>query len=592
MYLDSLKSRKLLSYTFALFTTFVVIGCTEKTNNSSSLSDEKAQAVSTDGIRATKLFRNGSIYTMNEAQPWAEVVAIVDDEIVYVGDEIGATDILSDDTEIVDLDGRMLLPGFIDTHAHPISGGAYAKALELDTYSGPDVWLDQIKQYAIAHPDEEMIFGYGFLASSFGLQGPTRQMIDSVESDRPVFIIDEGLHTGWANTKAIEALGIDQNTPDPRPGFSYYKREDDGYPTGYFLEGTAFQALRDFEIESEANVVNGLSYLMSIMHGYGLTAVFDASASDTAQSVRILKALDDTKQMLWRYKGSMFLEGYENLQASLDSLEQFRADSMFERANINTLKVMMDGTIEGRTAAVYDEYIGDPGNKGAALYTQTQLDDIVLSATERGIDVHIHALGDRAVTMSLDAIEKSRLEFSDSDVRFTICHVQLLLDADVPRFKALDVMVQSTPLWASYDEFGSQFINADQYSRYFRFNSLSNAGARLTFGSDYPASGAGKLGLSPLYNMTIGMTRREAGEPESKVLQPESERLSLDAMLRGYTIDAAYQLRLEEQVGSIEVGKQADLVVLEKNLFDVAAEDIHLIKVDETLLGGVSVHRK
>src|SRR5690606_38298246 len=180
------------------------------------------------------------------------------------------------------------------------------------------------------------------------------------------------------------------------------------------------------------------------------------------------------------------------------------------------------------------------------------------------LDVHVHALGERAVHETLNAIEAARKAHPDTGSRFTICHIQVITDEDLPRFGELDVIAQSTPLWASYDTYGKQFVSEDQFQRYWRFNSLKELGVRLTFGSDFPASGAGTLGMSPIFQMEIGHTRQEAGNPDAPVQPRASERLDLDSLIRGYTIDAAYQLRMEDEIGSIEPGKKADLVVLER----------------------------
>jgi predicted amidohydrolase YtcJ len=204
--------------------------------------------------------------------------------------------------------------------------------------------------------------------------------------------------------------------------------------------------------------------------------------------------------------------------------------------------------------------------------------------------VHIHGLGERAVHVGLNAIEKARKAHPKSESRYTICHVQVITDEDIPRFAELDVMVQSTPLWASYDEYGKAFVSDDQFSRFWRFKSLENAGARLTWGSDFPASGAGTLGMSPIVQMEMGITRQEFGQAEAPLQPPITERLDMKAMIRGYTIDAAYQLHMEDDVGSLEVGKKADLIVLDKNLFEVPTYEIHTVNVNSTFIDGEEVY--
>ena len=206
------------------------------------------------------------------------------------------------------------------------------------------------------------------------------------------------------------------------------------------------------------------------------------------------------------------------------------------------------------------------------------------------MDVHIHALGERAIHETLNAIEATRESYPDSDSRFTICHLQVIIDQDVPRFGELDVIAQSTPLWAAYDTYGEQFVSADQFNRYWRYKGLEEGGAKLTFGSDFPASGAGTLGLSPIVQIEIGHTRQDPGNPDAQIQPPESERLSVASLVRGFTLDAAYQLRMEDEIGSIEVGKRADLVVLDRNIFEVDPHSINETTVLMTLLGGETIY--
>ena len=253
---------------------------------------------------------------------------------------------------------------------------------------------------------------------------------------------------------------------------------------------------------------------------------------------------------------------------------------------------MDDGTIEGRTAAMFEDYQGEPGNSGATVFTQQQMTDMVVDAAERQIDVHIHGLGERAVHEALNAIEVAREKHPHSSTRYAITHIQVITDQDLPRFAELEVIAQSTPLWASYDEYGKQFVSDDQFNRYWRFNSLKDLGVKLTWGSDFPASGAGMLGLSPVMQIEIGHTRQYAGEKDAPIQPLESERVDIDTMIRGFTIDAAYQLHMEDEIGSLEVGKKADLVVLDKNLFETDAYEIHKTEVVMTLMDGNIVYQK
>ncbi|MGB5331930.1 MAG: amidohydrolase [Woeseiaceae bacterium] len=544
-----------------------------------------------DKRAADFVFTNAKIYTVNGAQPWAEAVAVKGNEIVYVGDAAGAEALVGTSTVRTDAGGQLLLPGFIDSHVHPIAGGAYATALSLDTSGSVEGWVAAIADYAAENADVPVLFGYGFLATTFGPVGPTRQLIDSIVPDRPVLIMDEGFHAAWANTAALEALNITQDTPDPVPGFSYYKRDANGDATGYLLEGTAGMAMDSLDVITEEVVVEGLGIILDIMNAYGVTAAFDAGVigyEDIAASV--LKRTENRGDLTVRLVGSYRPRGPGDTADAVDNALLWGRMIKGDRYRYNVLKIMDDGTVEGRTAAMFEDYQGEPGNSGETVFTQEEMMSMVIGAAENDIDVHIHALGERAIHESLNAIEAARQAAPESSTRFAICHIQVITDQDLPRFAELDVIAQSTPLWASYDTYGEQFVSADQFSRFWRFNSLRDLGVRLSFGSDFPASGAGTLGLSPVVQIEIGHTRQNPGEPEAPVQPRETERLDIESLVRGFTIDAAYQMHMEDEIGSIEVGKKADLVILDKNIFEVDAYDIHKTGVVLTMMDGNIVY--
>ena len=538
-------------------------------------------------------FINANVYTADAANPAAEAVVVRDDRIIYVGDTPGAKAFLGDATEVRDLGGKLLLPGFIDTHVHPIAGGGYATALSLDTWGTVDDWVAAIADYAQANQDKELLFGYGFLASTFGPTGPTRQLIDAVVPDKPVLIMDEGFHGAWANTAALEALNITQDTRDPVPGYSYYKRDENGDATGYLLEGTASMAMEALNVITEDVVYEGTGIILDIMNAYGVTAAFDAGTidnQDAASVRRILDRLDAAGELTVRIVGSSRPETQDDFPTAVDTADHWRALVKGNNYHYNTLKIPDDGTVEGRTAAMFVDYQGEPGNSGETVFTEEQMTAMIGDAASRNMDVHVHALGERAIHETLNAIETARAQHPDSASRYTICHVQVITDQDVPRFGELDVIAQSTPLWASYDTYGEQFVSADQFQRFWRFRSLEEAGARLTFGSDFPASGAGTLGLSPLVQIEIGHTRQEYGQPDAPIQPREAERLSIESLVRGFTIDAAYQLHMEDQIGSIAEGKKADLVVLDRDIFNVDPYSIHSTRVILTLMDGRVVY--
>ncbi len=422
------------------------------------------------------VFTNARVYTVDESRPWAEAVAVRGNEIIYVGDAQGAEALVAADTSRRDLGGRLVLPGLIDSHVHPVAGGAYATALSLDTFATVEDWVRAIAEYAAEHEDAPILFGYGFLATTFGPVGPTRQLIDAIVPDKPVLIMDEGFHAGWANTAALRALNITQDTPDPVPGFSYYKRDANGDATGYLLEGTAGQAMQQLDVITEDIVAEGLGIIVGIMNAYGVTAAFDAGLIGyESMAARVLDRLDSRGDLKLRLLGSYRPQGPEDVASAIDKTLEWGRTMKGERYHYKVLKIMDDGTVEGRTAAMFEDYQGEPGNSGETVFTEDEMTTMVVGAAKNNIDVHIHALGERAIHEALNAIEAARSEVPGSTTRYAICHIQVITDQDLPRFAELDVIAQSTPLWAAYDTYGEQFVSADQFRRFWRFRSLAGS---------------------------------------------------------------------------------------------------------------------
>ena len=541
---------------------------------------------------ADQVFINANIYTVDEHQEWAEAVAITNGVIDFVGSSAGAKRWTGSNTRVTDLQGKMLLPGFVDSHSHILLGAAHIDDLVLDQFAPLETWLAQIKSFAELNPEREVLSGYGFLASSFGHQGPTRQMLDAVVPDRPVIILDEGMHGAWLNSAALARLGINASTPDPKPGFDYYKRDASGEPTGYLLEGTLWQAIDDLGLVTVESVSESTEEVIRLYNSYGVTAVFDAGPWEVEEiQADILANIVEHGKLNIRFLGSYYIYDRADKDTVIDKVLALRDLTVDTPYTIDTLKIMVDGTLEGRTAAMFEDYQGEPGNRGETVFTVEELNILVSGATAVDLDIHFHALGERAVSESLDAIGLAQRQYPNSQTRYTLSHIQLMAPEDVKRFAEYGVIAQSTPLWARHDAEGKAFITEDQFNRYYLFNSLDSAGVKLTFGSDYPSTGEGSLGISPLYNMETGHTRQYVGRPEAPVQPPVDERLGIAQLIRAYTINGAFQMRMSDKIGSISVGKLADMVLLDQNLFEIDPYAIHKVKVLKTWLAGEVVYQ-
>lgn len=558
------------------------------------ISCSNGDVIDDDGYQwADQIFQNGKIYTVDDQNPWAEAVAIKGEEIIFVGNAQDVEAYYGPETIVHNLDGRVMMPGFIDSHMHAVLGGGYVNALSLDVKASPEEWIEAIGDYAAEHSELPVIFGFGFDSAAFGTSEPTKEMIDAVVSDRPVFIMDEGFHTGWSNSKAMERLAITKETEDPNPGFDYYKRDKNGAPTGWYFEGTSTTAMRDLNVWSVESVAEGTVKVFDIMNSYGITSVYDAGYFEVSHLAQdVLKYIDENDLFSVRFVGSQLISSPDQVEGALDKLETQILMTSDKGYNVRVLKILNDGTVEARSAGMFEDYQGEPGNHGSIMLAEEELTTVVIDAAERGVDVHIHALGERTVHEALNAIEAAQGAYGESDSRYTICHIQLMAREDVERFAKLNVIAQSTPLWTSYDDLGKQYVSEDQFNRYYLFKSLKDAGVRLSFGSDYPSSGAGELGMSPIYNIEIGHTRQYAGQSGAPIQPPIDERLDVPSLIRGYTYDAAYQLHMEQEIGSIKEGKKADFVILNQNPFEADTYKIHKIEVDMTMKGGKVVYER
>ena len=540
---------------------------------------------------ADQVFTHGVIYTVDKQQPWAEGLAIVGDNIAYVGTTAGLQSWIGPATRITNLQGRFLLPGFVDSHSHIFLGAAHIDDLLLDQFDPVETWLKEIGEFARLNPHRDVIVGSGFLASSFGHEGPSRHLIDSVVPDRPVFIMDEGMHGAWLNSAALKQLGINASTPDPTPGFDYYKRDAQGNPTGYLLEGTLWQAMKDLNLVNVDSLTENTAEVIQLFNSYGITAVFDAGPWEAEEiQVDILESLQTNDQLSIRFAGSYYIDDAADIDTVIGKVKALQQRTQGTPYPVSTLKIMVDGTLEGRTAAMFEDYQGDPGNQGTSVLTPEQLSFLVSEAVTKDLDIHFHALGERAISESLDAIGVALSHYPESTSRFTLSHIQLMARSDVARFSRYKVVAQSTPLWAKHDAEGRVFITEDQFNRYYLFNSLDKAGVKLSFGSDFPSTGAGNLGISPLYNIEIGHTRQYPGRPEAPIQPPMEERLTIAQLIEAYTINGAYQMRLDDQIGSITPGKKADLVLLAENPFTTETYSLHKIPVLQTWVGGKTVY--
>jgi predicted amidohydrolase YtcJ len=557
--------------------------------------------IADDQVRVTgadRVLTGGRIYTVDDRNPWAEAVAIRDNQFVYVGDDEGVEPYIDDSTVRIDLAGRFVIPGLIDGHTHPGYIDLERYGPELPETSREDL-LDAVKKYADSHPGEgwiRMCCWPNHLYVS-GREGPHKRDLDAIVPDRPVWITSTAWHSYWLNSKGLEALGVDENTPDPRPGIAVYGRDEKGELTGWVKEGAGWQHFADqFPVDPEPHKKSVKAFLDTLSE-HGVTTVYDGGAMGYEDHVYgFLAELDRSGKLPLRYEGTyqIFLPERRNL--AIGEMKRLRSAYGGERLRFRTIKLFMDGILENRTGSMLDAYADDPSFVGATMLSSDELRDFLLELHEEKFDLHVHTIGDLAVRTVLDAVEAARVAV-DGDLypRVTLSHVQVIDPADLGRFRELGVSANFTPWWHGVDvnDSAKPALGEDRHSRTYTAKPLFDSGANVTFSSDdwnLPV-------LSPFLGMQVAHNRQypkewlaEEGGDVSAFRLPEAEKLDLELLIRGYTINGAYPFRMEDQIGSIEAGKLADLVVLDENLFDLDRHEIHQIKPAAVMMEGEFVH--
>ncbi len=552
---------------------------------------------------ADLILSGARIFTSNQHQPWAEAVAIRNGQFIFVGDAAGALKFRSEDTKYIELDGRLVLPGLIDAHAHPgyIEVEQYGEISETDE----DKMLAAVQKYAEQHPDEEWLRLCCWPVDLYvhGSQGPDKRKLDAVVPDRPVWFVSEWWHSGWLNSKALEVLGVDENTADPKPGVAIYARDENGEATGWVKEGAAWQHFASqFPIKEgahrtlhEANMVAALQ----LMSEAGITTLYDAGNFGFEDRVYGFMAdLEKQGKLPVRYEASYQIFTPDRADLAISEMKRYRQEYGGERLQFNTVKLFMDGIHPNHSASLLKPYTGDSGYVADTILGVGELRDLLLKLDREQFDLHVHARGDLAVKRVLDAVEAAK-EIAGDDFypRVTLSHLGIIDPVDLPRIKQLGIICNYTPWWfaARQSDPLRASLGADRYDNMYKASSLMEMGLIVTFSSD-EWWGAERLPtyLNPWFGIQVGHTRqfpkewREDGD--EKIRSPASERLTIEQLIAGYTKNAAYQMRMESQIGSIETGKLADLLVLDENLFDLDSNEIWKVKPAAVLMEGEVIH--
>lgn len=572
---------------------------------------------SDDGPADTVL-RNGQVVTMDASNSIQQAIAVRDGKIVYVGSDAGTGALIGSKTKVVDLGGRMLMPGFIDAHLHALAGGrallqcdlAYAPlshaqllgklqaCLDASTDKEPGGWLEAVNW------DRQ---------STSALSGdPTKALLDGLNTQRPIAVTSSDFHTVLANSRALALAGITAATPDPSGGS--FLRGADGTPTGICEDNGGWQLKAAIPADSDADLLKQGRAALAALRAQGITAFMDA-ASGEAQA-KTFKSLHQLGELTARANLAITVQPGDAAASATNTIATARAlassvdqDTPVAAPGVQSriVKIFMDGVVNapGDTGAMLTPYYTNTGtdaapnwqpgtNLGSVYYPPEVLKPLLLAANDAGMDVHVHATGERAVRQTLDAVQNLRSLRANADFRPAIAHDETVAVADYPRFAALDVMATMSFQWAQRANYSigetENHLGPDRFARMEPSGSLRNAGARVVHGSDWPIDP-----FDTFLALKVGVTR--SGDPtnpnspasSSPIYQGKINNdpgLTRTEVLRAITLDAAYQLRLDKAVGSLEAGKLADLIVLDKNFLTVPEEELGRNKVLLTMVGG------
>ena len=540
-------------------------------------------------MRADKVYVNGSIFTADKAQEWVEAVAVEGSRIIYAGDRAGADALCDADTQICDLEGRLMLPGFIDGHCHPMMAAYVLSGLVFDIDWTLDECLDAIRTYVEENPDSDTYFGLGYAEWLFDEHGPRKELLDDICADKPIFFFSSGAHEAWCNSKSFEIAGVTKDTPDPLPGLHYFLRDAEGNPAGHVVESRSqaliLEKINFFDEETLAEVMDAHSAEYAAM---GVTATADMGIFGCLKK-EYFKALDMAKSRgvhKQRIVGCTALvadpeEVDSRIAAILDAQKKYNDDKF----RINFLKIINDGTMESRSAALSEPYPED-GSVVKPLMDEKISAETGLKAAEAGLDLNMHAIGDVAVKYVI-AMAKAVREAGYDDCRITCSHSQYIAPDDIPLFGKYDIVANTTGVWMYGNPLMDKVLGHIN-DETFRMRSVIDGGARMGLSSDFPVD---EYGREPLKSIEMCVTRKMYGQPDAPVLKPYDEALTVKDAVEGFTINNAYQMHMDDVAGSIEAGKYADFVILEENIFETAPENIHNVKVCETIMGGNTAYK-
>ena len=535
------------------------------------------------------VYTNGYIYTVNPEQPHAEALAVRDGKITAVGSNDEVQALVSDETRVVDLDGRMLMPGIHDMHAHPMEAGEkYNFQCAFPFTFTMDQIIAKLTECAAETPAGEWIRGGQWAMELMETDTvPHKDILDAITREHPIYLGDSTVHGAWLNSRALDELGIDEGTPDPQGGV-ILREPGTTEPTGVLVDNAAYNILDDLPAYTDEQYKTALAWSMHEMNKVGVTSVKEALTD--GRSLKAFRGLDQDGRLTMKISTSI---AWRMPWIDYETNVRQRADYATENVGTEFIKIMLDGIPPTRTAAMLDPYLPDEEHgdsfTGKLIHSPEQLTEDMVYLDGQGLTVKVHATGDRAVRVTLDAVEAARKVNGGSGMMHEISHAELIHPDDLPRFKELNVAAEFSPiLWypSPLVQVMEQVIGEERAGRFWPTRSLLEAGAHVIYGSDWPSVVPDP---NPWPGIEAMVTRRDPYGNFPGTLWPE-QAVDLETALRIFTLNGAAAGKQADRTGSIEVGKSADFIVLDRNIFQVPVEDISETKVLMTVVSGREVY--
>jgi predicted amidohydrolase YtcJ len=528
------------------------------------------------------VFFNGKIYTVNAAQPWVDAIYVKDGVIKYVGTNDEAKKMASADAELVDLEGGFMMPGIHDVHLHPLEAASENFKFILDeNETDPETYADDVSKAMNDNPGSGWLLGWGHLLETVldATRSP-KEILDEVAPDRPVGIMEQTSHSLWCNSKALELLGFNASAPNPPGGI--IMKDANGQPNGILIDNAGELLMQLALAPTAAGAANDYKGLVEFalpeLAKYGITSISEARTFWKRNQQDTWKKIEADGKLTCRVNLGLWAYPAEDDATQIATIKALYSNNPNSLLRINQIKVYADGIIHNTTAAMHDnykiDYFGLASNNGLNYFSEARLAQYIGALEGTGFDFHIHALGNRGVNGGLNAIQQGGTNAG----RHRLTHVEYVDPSDYGRFAQLNVTADAQVVgdftqpahWHEND----YLIDASLNNNIIPLKSLSAAGARITLSSDWDVSD-----LNPFIGLENAVTRTP-------------QEISLEEAVKAYTINAAYVMRQETKVGTIEVGKEADLILLDRNIFEIPASQISDTKVDVTYLKGKVVHER